>query len=120
MKFSKAFIAAAAPLAALVSAPSTAQAPAAPEADAPSPEAVQAAARHFALANGILQAEQVPPEVKNRLFLCIYSAPFRTISENAAGLIEANEELSLDNDDHVRQAIMFVCGYRPQPEQPAQ
>ncbi|MEE4351142.1 MAG: hypothetical protein V2J26_13025 [Pacificimonas sp.] len=101
--------------AALLAAPAAAQ-----DAAPPTPEQAQAAARHFALANGLLQAPataNVPQEVKNRIFLCIYSAPFKEISEKATAFIEANDQLSLDDDNHVRNAILFVCGYRPQAPQ---
>lgn len=116
MKFVPAFLALAAGLAAV--SPAAAQQAPAQQPAAPTQAEIETAVRHFSLASGVLQAEQVPLEAKNQLFLCMYAAPFSEISEKTSALIAANDQLNADDDNHARQALMFVCGYRPQQPAP--
>ncbi|EMD84262.1 hypothetical protein [Pacificimonas flava] len=80
----------------------------------PTQEQLETAVKHFRIIGGAMQVEEVPGEMKNALFGCIYSAPFREISEKATAVIEANDQLSVDNNQHVLMALAAVCGFKPQ------
>jgi hypothetical protein len=72
---------------------------------------------HFNLLGGAMQAENVPKEVKDRLFLCFYSFPFRAISEQASAIVEANEELDASDHQDVFSAIVVACTPRQAQQQ---
>ena len=93
------------PVAAQEAAPQQAQA-------APTQEQMQTAARHYSVIAGALQSEDLETSIKNQLFLCLYSASVREISEAVTQVIDQNEGLSGDNQEDVQTAIGAVCGIR--------
>lgn len=93
------------PAAAQEAAPQQAQA-------APTQEQVQAAARHYSVIAGALQSEELESSIKNQLFMCLYSASMRQISDAVTQVIAQNEGLDPDNQEHVQTAIGAVCGIR--------
>lgn len=93
-----------------VAAQDTASPAAPPAATPPTQEQVQAAAQHYSVIAGALQSEDLDSQIKNQLFLCLYSASVRRISEAVTGVIEQNEQLSADNPEDVQTAIGAVCG----------
>lgn len=100
--------------AALVATPVAAQ-DAAPQQQtqaAPTQEQVQAAARHYSVIAGALQSEELESSIKNQLFMCLYSASMRQISDAVTQVIAQNEGLEPDNQEHVQTAIGAVCGIR--------
>lgn len=78
----------------------------------PTQEQVQAAARHYSIIAGALQSEDLESSIKNQLFMCLYSASMREISDAVTQVIAQNEGLSADNQEHVQTAIGAVCGVR--------
>lgn len=93
----------------LAAAPAIAQDAAVQQAQ-PTAQQVQTAAQHYAIIAGALQSEDLPDTVKNQLFVCLYSASVRQISENVTQVLAQNEQLSADNPEHVQAAIGAVCG----------
>ena len=79
----------------------------------PTQEQMQTAVKHFNVVGGALTAEAVPMELKNALFSCVYGNAFRQISENASGLIAANEQLKADDPQSMLTALAAVCGFQP-------
>jgi hypothetical protein len=77
---------------------------------APTQEQIQAAARHYSVIAGALQSEDLDTTIKNQLFMCLYSASVRQISDAVTQVIAQNEGLSGDNQEHVQTAIGAVCG----------
>ena len=82
---------------------------------APSPEQIEAALQTFRVIGGAMQTEQVPKGMKDALFRCLYGNSLSTISEQVTTVIEANEELSADDNLDVLRVTGAVCGFRPEP-----
>ncbi|MCA1749709.1 MAG: hypothetical protein LC634_09360 [Sphingomonadales bacterium] len=99
---------------ALAAAPLAAQetSPQQPAETPPTQAQVQTAAQHYSVIAGALQSEDLESSIKNQLFMCLYSASVRQISDAVTQVIAQNEQLSADNAEHVQTAIGAVCGVR--------
>ena len=101
------------PLVALALSPAAADAQAAkPPVVRPSQAQMQRGADILNVAMGALQSKDVPPVVKNVLFICIYSNPFSKISDGVDKVI-AQKKVDKTNPNNVLGAMSAVCGLRP-------
>jgi hypothetical protein len=101
---------------ALALAPATAQAqaakkPAAPVAT-PNKAQLERAAANLRVYVSALQSDKIPEAVKTVLFLCVYSNPFKEISEGTDKALAAKKASNTD-PNMVVGAMAAVCGFKP-------
>jgi len=88
----------------------TAKKPAAPA--APSKAQLERAAANLRVYVSALQSDKIPEAVKTVLFLCVYSNPFKEISEGTDKALAAKKASNTD-PNMVVGAMAAVCGFKP-------
>ena len=86
--------------------------------DNPTQAQLRDAQETLSLIVSALNSKDIPNEMKNGLFGCIYEAPLKEISAKAADVLAKNKKLDPKNPDARLLVIAKVCG-APIPVPPA-